>query len=140
MAKAILQRLFKSRSGAFLTLFALWLLSPGSIQAAGCFHDNQTASHFDLLVKAGAMIDSPGVRESTRAGQPPKCNGPLCSRGPAVPSSSPWVVSASNNSWAYLVEERGQTKTLLSRFEPVTEPDHSVARDTSIFHPPRVAH
>lgn len=139
MPRPIPGRLERLATGAFLTLLVCFLSAPGSA-VAGCAHDRPTASHFEGLIRAGAMADSEESRPATAAsGKLPTCSGPLCSRGPAAPSSSPWSAGEVRDSWAYLVE----------RLTPVSPLDHPLPPEAtaalpspigqSIFHPPRVS-
>jgi hypothetical protein len=136
MPRLILMRLARLATGAFLTLLACVLSAPGSA-VAGCAHDRPTASHFEGLTRAGAMAGLDSVEAP--AGKLPTCSGPLCSRGPAAPPSSPWGVAPARDSWACLVE----------RLTPAPSLEHPLPAEAvaalpspvgqSVFHPPRVS-
>ena len=125
----------KAAVGAFLTLLACVLSAPRSANA-GCVHDRPTASHFEGLTRAGAMA---GLDSVEAPGKLPTCSGPLCSRGPAAPPSSPWGVAPARDSWACLAE----------RLAPAASLEHPLPVEAmaalppppgrSVFHPPRIS-
>lgn len=143
MARLRFGHLARSMAGAFLTLLAVGLLSPGSARA-GCVNHRPSMSHFDSLVLAGAMpeaerFEASSAHSKTLPGRAPTCSGPMCSQGPAAPPSSSWTVTDGHDSWACLVALLDRAKTPPMPLPPETIPARPSDRDTSIFHPPRIA-
>ena len=140
MPRPISWRLTRYLAGAFLTLLAWNLVTPGSA-FAGCVHDRPTVSHFEGLIHAGAMSEPADVPSAqTLPGLPPTCTGPLCSRGPAAPPPAPWASTASvRDSWAYLVEILDPAPSLTNVLPPEARLDLPSPCGPSVFHPPRIA-
>ena len=139
MPRLILWRLARLAAGAFLTLLACVLVAPGSA-VAGCAHDRPTASHFEGLIRAGAMADSDDARSAgATSGKVPTCSGPFCSQGPAAPPSSPWSVSPVRDSWACLVEHLAPAPSLDHPLPPEATAALPSPLGQSVFHPPRVS-
>jgi len=127
-----------------LTLLAFGLLAPGSARASGCVHDRPMASHFEGLIHAGAMSESHDAAPSTSShranpGRVPTCSGPLCSQGPAAPSSSPWVAPEIHDSWALMAGRLDPSARGSRPLAPEATPLLPSQRGPSVFHPPRVA-
>lgn len=137
MPRPIPERLARPMAGACLALLALAVLAPGTSRA-GCVQDHLAPSHFEHLVRAGAMPEAAVVgSEATLPGKPPTCSGPTCSRGPAAPPLSTWVASGVHESWACLAERLLPAAASPSPLPPVAAPDLPADRALSIFHPPR---
>ena len=124
-------------AGAIFALLAVVAALPGSARA-GCLIPHDSASHFEHLVRAGALPEAAEHDEAARLpGKPPTCSGPLCSRGPAAPSSSWWAATPGPESWACLAEGLAPVASSSSPLPPevATAPPAGLA--PSLFHPPR---
>lgn len=134
MARRTPRRLATPMAGALLVLATL---APGSARA-GCYKPHATASHFELLVRVGAMAEPIGPgSEATPPGRPPTCSGPLCSRGPAAPPVTSWTAPGVPESWACLVERLRPDAASPSPLPRDAAPRRPADRALSIFHPPR---
>lgn len=140
MKRPTLTRWAMQGAGAIFALLALSVLAPGSASGAGCFQTHGTASHFDLLIEAGAMSadrDEGMGSEATPPGKLPSCNGPMCSKGPAAPPSSSWTTPTGLESWACLAEHFRADPQPRSPLPAEASPQLPTSRGLAIFHPPR---
>jgi len=138
MPRAICGRLARPAAGAFLTLLALGLLSSGSARA-GCLNHRPSEAHFDALVLAGAMPEAADYEAASPPKRMPTCDGPMCSRGPAAPPISSITAPDGQDSWACLLETLDPGTNPPRPLPHDAIPARPSDRDTSIFHPPRIA-
>ncbi len=119
-------------AGAFLTLLAFAVASPGQA-LAGCLHDGPTVAHFEHLVRLGAMpeAETPSPEREDRP-----CSGPMCSRLPAAPTV-PATVSFAYEPWACLAAGPMGVPPHFSFLATEVDRAIPVGGPASIFHPPR---
>src|SRR5689334_11815010 len=103
MLGSIPRRLARPMAAALYALLVLAASSSGSARA-GCVIPHETASHFENLVRLGALPEAAEHDAAMPAEKPPTCNGPHCSRGPAAPPASSWAATPGPETWACLAE------------------------------------
>ncbi len=127
----ILARLWmRPMAGALLAFAAIVLLSPARAEA-GCDHATAYLAHFELLADTGAMTDLPAPSE-----RPKPCNGPMCSKAPAIPPASAAGFTAIEL-WAILPTTLVIMPDAPSPLPLAVPRDVSDRHGPSIFHPPR---
>ena len=142
MATSSLGRSARRWAGAALALLACGWFAPASAQAKGCAlreYMDAVEAHFDDLVAAGAIAETPGRPIPVPGDRPMPCSGAFCSGKPAAPPMPAPSATSRAPQWGCLTE-----RPPLPTSEPLLDPSRDdgarpVRRPLSIFHPPRPA-
>jgi hypothetical protein len=136
MKSSAIARLLRLAGWAIPILAVLWCAP--SVARADCG---------DYVVTRLAHPDQgmmPGKQHSADLPAPAKphkpCNGPHCSRAPAVPVAPvPTVTPPTAQEWGWFADDLGFTAPGRGAWLFDTCPQHPIRFASSIFHPPRLA-